>query len=126
MAAVNGGFVLLRPATVAKRPAVDAFYSPNGLAYTFQATLSTPSGFTAGMANGGLDGAAVTGQTGAAGAQSGSLTAFVTADGKTWRQARPFGSTGSEAVSGVTLAPDGTVVTTGSSPVRTAASRCSS
>ncbi len=116
VAAVNGGFVLLRSATVAKRPAVDAFYSPNGLAYTFQATLSTSSGFTAGMANGGLDGAAVTGQTGAAGAQGGSLTAFVTADGKTWRQARPFGSTGSEAISGVTLAPDGTVVTTGSSP----------
>ena len=116
VAAVNGGFVLLRPATVAKRPAVDAFYSPNGLAYTFQATLSTSAGFTAGMANGGPDGAAVTGQTGASGAQSGSLTAFVTADGKTWRQARPFGSTGSEAVSGVTLAPDGTVVTTGVSP----------
>ncbi|HEY2265929.1 MAG TPA: hypothetical protein VGI96_25115, partial [Streptosporangiaceae bacterium] len=42
--------------------------------------------------------------------------AFVTTDGKTWRQARPFGSTGSEAVAGLTLAPDGTVVTTGSSP----------
>jgi hypothetical protein len=116
VAAVTGGFVLLRPATVAKRPAVDAFYSPNGLAYTFRATLSTSSGFTAGMANGGLDGAAVTGLTGAAGSQSGSLTAFVTADGKTWRQASPIGSSGSEVISGVTLAPDGTVVTTGSSP----------
>ena len=116
VAAVSGGFVLLRPATVAKHPAVDAFYSPNGLTYTFQATLSTSTGFTAGMANGGPDGAAVTGQTGASGAQSGSLTAFVTVDGKTWRQARSFGSTGSEAVSGVTLAPDGTVVTTGVSP----------
>ncbi len=116
VAAVNGGFVLLRPATAAKRPAVDAFYSPNGLTFAFQATLSTPSGFTAQLANGGLDGAAVTGPTGAAGSPRGSLTAFVTADGKTWRQARPFGSTGSEAVSGLTLAPDGTVVTAGSSP----------
>jgi hypothetical protein len=116
VAAVNGGFVLLRPATVAHRSAVDAFYSPNGLTYTFQATLSTSSGFTAQLANGGLAGAAVSGQTGAAGSSSGLLTAFVTADGKTWRQARPFGSTGSEAVSGLTLAPDGTVVTTGSSP----------
>jgi hypothetical protein len=116
VAAVNGGFVLLRPATVATRPAVDAFYSPNGLTYTFQATLSTAAGFTAGMANGGLAGAAVTGQTGTPGSPGGSLTAFVTADGKTWRQASPFGSTGSEAISGVTLAPDGTVVTTGSSP----------
>jgi hypothetical protein len=116
VAAVNGGFVLLRPASVAHHPAVDAFYSPNGLAYTFQATLSTSSGFTAQLANGGLAGAAVSGQTGAAGAQNGSLTAFVTADGKTWRRARPFGSAGSETVSGLTLAPDGTVVTTGSSP----------
>ena len=56
------GFVLLRPATVAKRPAVDAYYSPNGLAWTFQATLSAAGGFTAGMANGGPAGAAVTGQ----------------------------------------------------------------
>ena len=68
VAAVNGGFVLLRPATVAKRPAVDAFYSPNGVAWTFQSTLSAAAGFTAGMVNGGPDGAAVTGQTGAAGA----------------------------------------------------------
>jgi len=115
LAAVNGGFVLLRPATVAKRPAVDAFFSPNGVAWTFQSTLSAAAGFTAGMVNGGPAGAAVTGQAGAAG-QGGSLTAFVTSDGRTWRQARPFGAAGSEVVSGVALAPDGTVVTAGISP----------
>lgn len=116
LAAVNGGFVLLRPATVAKRPAVDAFYSPNGVAWTFQSTLSAAAGFTAGMVNGGPAGAAVTGQTGAAGQAGGSLTAFVSPDGRTWRQARPFGAAGSEVVSGVALAPDGTVVTAGISP----------
>jgi hypothetical protein len=116
LAAVNGGFVLLRPATVAKRPAVDAFYSPNGVAWTFQSTLSAAAGFTAGMVNGGPAGVAVTGQTGAAGADGGSLTAFVSSNGRTWRQARPFGSAGSEQVSGVALAPDGTVVTAGVSP----------
>ncbi|HEX5295546.1 MAG TPA: hypothetical protein VFW50_00935, partial [Streptosporangiaceae bacterium] len=115
LAAVNGGFVLLRPATVAKRPAVDAFFSPNGVAWTFQSTLSAAAGFTAGMANGGPAGAAVTGQAGAA-RQGGSLTAFVSPDGRTWRQARPFGAAGSEVVSGVALAPDGTVVTAGISP----------
>ena len=31
VAAAGHGFVLLRPATVAKRPAVDAYYSPNGV-----------------------------------------------------------------------------------------------
>ncbi|HET9971797.1 MAG TPA: hypothetical protein VFQ68_26420 [Streptosporangiaceae bacterium] len=115
LAAVNGGFVLLRPATVANRPAVDAFFSPNGVAWTFQSTLSAAAGFTAGMVNGGPAGAAVTGQAGAAG-QGGSLIAFVTSDGRTWRQARPFAAAGSEVVSGVALAPDGTVVTAGISP----------
>ena len=33
VAAAGHGFVLLRPATVARRPAVDAFYSPNGLTW---------------------------------------------------------------------------------------------
>jgi hypothetical protein len=68
------------------------------------------------MVNGGPAGAAVTGQTGAAGADNGSLTAFVSSNGRTWRQARPFGPAGSEQVSGVALAPDGTVVTAGVSP----------
>ena len=67
------------------------------------------------MVNGGPDGAVVTGQTGATG-RAADLTAFVSADGRTWRQARPFGTAGSEAVSGVALAPDGTVVTAGVSP----------
>ena len=65
VAAVGDGFVLLRPATVARRPAVDAYYSPNGLAWTFTATLGAAGGFAAGLANGGPDGAVVTGQTGA-------------------------------------------------------------
>jgi hypothetical protein len=107
LAAAGHGFVLLRPATVAKRPAVDAFYSPNGVGWTFRATLGAPGGFTAGMASGGPDGAAVTGRSG------GTLTAFVTPDGLTWRQARPFGTVAAEAVSGVALAPDGAVVTAG-------------
>jgi hypothetical protein len=107
LAAAGNGFVLLRPATVAQRPATDVFYSPNGRGWTFGATLSAPGGFTAGMANGGPDGVAVTGQAG------GRLTAFVSPNGLTWRQARPFGAAAAEDVSGVVLAPDGAVVTTG-------------
>jgi hypothetical protein len=60
-----------------------------------------------GLANGGPDGAAVTGLTGR------TLTAFVSANGRAWQQTRPFGTSASQTVSGVTLAPDGTVVTTG-------------
>ena len=107
VAAAGGGFVLLRPATVAKRPAVDVYFSPNGLAWTFAATLGAAPGFTAGTANGGPDGAVVTGQAGK------TLTAFVSANGRTWRQTRPFGAAASETISGAVLAPDGAVVTAG-------------
>ena len=95
------------PATVAKRSAIDAYYSPNGVGWTFTATLDAASGFAVGLANGGPDGAAVTGLTGR------TLTAFVSANGRAWQQTRPFGTSASQTVSGVTLAPDGTVVTTG-------------
>jgi hypothetical protein len=111
LAAAGHGFVLLRPATVARRPAVDAFYSPNGLAWTFRATLGAQAGFTALMANGGPDGAAVTGKAGR------NLTAFASADGQTWRRIRPFGTAAAEDISGVALAPDGAVVTAGISDV---------
>ena len=107
VAAAGGGFVLLRPATVAGRPAVDIFFSPNGLAWTFTATLHTAAGFTASMANGGPDGAVVAGQAGR------TLTAFSSANGRTWRQAQSLGAAASQAISGVTLARDGTVVTAG-------------
>ena len=113
VAAAGRGFVLLRPATVARRPAVDAFYSPNGLAWTFQATLSAAGGFTAGMANGGPAGTVLTGITGVTGRARRTLTAFVSANGRAWRQTRPFAAAASEAVSGVALAPDGAVVTAG-------------
>ncbi len=113
VAAAGRGFVLLRPATVARRPAVDAYYSPNGLAWTFEATLSAAGGFTAAMANGGPGGAVLTGVTGRPGGPGRTLTAFVSANGQAWRQARPFGAAGSEDLSGVALAPDGAVVTAG-------------
>ena len=113
VAAAGGGFVLFRPATVARRPAVDAYYSPNGLAWTFKATLHAAGGFTAGMVNGGPDGTVLTGQAGGPGGAGRTLTAFVSADGTSWRQTRPFGTSAAEAVSGVALAPDGAVVTAG-------------
>jgi len=107
VAGVGDGFVLLRPATVAGRTAVDAYYSPNGAAWTFTATLGATGGFVAGLANGGPNGAAVTGVAGR------TLTAFASANGRAWQQTRPLGSSASQAVSGVALAPDGTVVTAG-------------
>ncbi len=116
VAGVGTGFVLLRPATVAKRPAVDVYFSPNGASWTFTATLGAVGGFAAGLANGGPDGAVVTGVEGGQGGVAGSartLTAFVSANGRAWQQTRPLGTSASQAVSGAALARDGAVVTAG-------------
>jgi hypothetical protein len=103
VAAVPGGFVLFRPTTGA-RPGLDVYHSPNGTAWTFQATLNTPAGLVAGPADGGPSGAVVTGQAGR------TLTAFVSANGVSWRQAQDFG-TAAESVSGAAMAGGGAVVT---------------
>jgi hypothetical protein len=104
LAPVGGGFVLLRPATVSARPAVDVYRSANGTAWTFEATLSAPGGLVTGMVNGGPDGAAVTAQEGRV------LIAFVSANGVSWQQTQAFGG-GAEAVSGVARTQGGAVVT---------------
>jgi len=59
------------------------------------------------------DGTVVTGLAGEPGRAGRTLTAFVSADGTSWRQTRPFGTSAAEAVSGVALAQDGAVVTAG-------------
>jgi hypothetical protein len=113
VAVAADGFVLFRPATVARKPAVDVYRSANGTTWTFAATLSTPAGFVAGMANGSAgngsagNGAVVTGQAGQ------TLVAFVSADGTSWRRTPAFGSAAAQDVSGVAAVPGGTVVTAG-------------
>jgi hypothetical protein len=103
VAPVQGGFVLLRPTTGA-RGGLDVYRSPNGTAWTFQATLTTPAGLIAGPADGGPSGAVVTGQAGR------TLTAFVSANGASWRQTQAFGAAAAESVSGVAMAGSGAVV----------------
>jgi hypothetical protein len=106
-AVTDHGFILVRPATVGTRPAVDVYRSPNGTAWTFAATLGGPSGFVAETASGGPDGVAVTGQAGR------TLTAFVSQDGASWRPTPAFGRAASQATAGVAVAADGVVVTAG-------------
>jgi len=134
VAATAAGFILLRPATVAREAAVDVYRSANGTAWTFQATLGTPAGFVAGSVNGTRGtaggtpggtaggtpggtaggtaggtpgGAVVTGQAGQA------LIAFTSADGVSWRRTPAFGRAAAQDVSGVAMAGGGTVVTAG-------------
>jgi len=102
-----GGFILLRPATVARKPAVDVYRSATGTAWTFEATLGTPAGFTADMSDGGRGGSVVAGQAGPA------LIAFTSADGASWRPTPAFGAAAAQNLSGVAVGQDGTVVTAG-------------
>jgi hypothetical protein len=111
-AVTSDGFILLRPATVARKPAVDVYRSPNGTTWTFEATLDTPAGFVTNMVNGSADnggpsGAVVTGQAGPA------LIAFTSATGASWQRTPAFGTASAQDVSGVALAQGGTVVTAG-------------
>jgi hypothetical protein len=106
-AAAADGFILLRPAIAGGQPAVDVYLSPNGSAWTFRATLTTPVGFAAEVVNGGQDGAVVSGRAGRV------LTVFASADGASWHQTGAFANAASEVVSGVTRAAGGTVVVAG-------------
>jgi hypothetical protein len=125
VAVTADGFVLFRPATVSRKPAVDAYRSANGTAWTFEATLGTPAGFVAGPA-GGTSGGTPGGATGSASGPAGgavvtgqdqgsgqALIAFTSADGASWRRTAAFGSAGARDVSGVAMAEGGTVVTAG-------------
>jgi hypothetical protein len=107
VAVTADGFILLRPATAGRQAAVDVYRSAAGTTWTYQATLSTPAGFTAGMVNGAAAGAVVTGQAGHA------LIAFTSADGATWRRTPAFGTAAAQDVSGVAMAQGGTAVTAG-------------
>jgi hypothetical protein len=107
VATAADGFILLRPATVAGKPAADVYRSANGTAWSFEAALGTPAGFVAGLVNGAPAGAVVTGRAGPA------LIAFVSADGTSWRQTPAFGAAAAQDPSGVATGEAGTVVTAG-------------
>jgi len=105
LAAVEGGFVLVRPATVGGRPALDVYRSADGTRWTFQTTLNGPGGLIAGPVNGGTAGAVITGQAGP------TLTAFVSATGVAWQQTPAFGQTAAQSAVAVAVAGGHAVVT---------------
>ena len=128
LASVPDGFILARPATAVREPAgreknattaggknaaassepaVDVYRSPNGLSWTFAATLTTPAGFAADMTDGTPDGAVIAGQAGQ------NLIAFTSASGASWRRTPAFGRTAAQDPTGVAVAAGGTVVTAG-------------
>jgi hypothetical protein len=108
LAAVNGGFVLVRAATVGGRPALAVYRSVNGTSWSFQATLTAPGGLVTGLVDGGPAGAVITGQ---AGTGPPTLIAFVSAAGASWQQTPAFGGSAAESVSAVAVAGGHAVVT---------------
>lgn len=105
----GGGFLIVRPAVVRGVPAADVYRSATGATWRFAATLTTPAGFTAGLMNGGPDGAVLTGTSGR------ELIVFMSRDGIMWRQTAFSGTAATEAVSGVAVTETGAVIAAGTS-----------
>ncbi|HZR53443.1 MAG TPA: hypothetical protein VFB06_28550 [Streptosporangiaceae bacterium] len=103
------GFLMVRPAVVRGVPAADVYQSATGTTWRFAATLTTPAGFTAGLMNGGPDGAVLTGTAGR------QLIVFVSRDGVAWRQTAFSGTAATEAVSGVAVTDTSAVIAAGTS-----------
>ncbi len=113
VAAVNGGFVLVRPATVARAPALAVYRSADGAGWKLAGALTAPGGLSAGLVDGGPAGAVITGRAGQ------DLVAFVSATGASWPRTPAFGQSSAESVSAVADADGHAVVTatvTGSHP----------
>jgi hypothetical protein len=104
-AAVNGGFVLVRPALVARSPALEVYRSADGVGWRLAAALTAPGGLSAGLVDGGPAGAVITGQAGR------DLIAFVSATGASWSRTPAFGLSPAESVSAVAVAGGHAVVT---------------
>jgi len=100
VAAVPGGFVLVRPSRQAGRPAAAIYRSADGATWAYTATLH---GVAPHQLNGGPDGAILTG----AGA-AGRITAFTSSDGVAWHRV----TLDAAAVVGTAPAPGGAVLTT--------------
>ena len=107
VAVTASGFILARPATMDGRAAVAVYRSADGARWTFQATLSTRAGFTAGQVSGGPDGAVISGQAGR------ELVAFTSAAGASWRPTPVLGAAAAQQVAGAAVAQGGTIVTAG-------------
>lgn len=100
VAAIPGGFVLVRPSRSGGKPAAAVYRSVDGAAWTYTATLR---GVTPEQLNGGPAGAIL-----AAAGPAGGTTAFTSPDGVAWQRVALDGA----AITGTAPAPGGAVLTT--------------
>ncbi len=107
----NAGLIAVRPGgDTSSGPAFGvAYFSQNGLRWHYAGTITTAAGWRPGVVKGSDDGFVVDGQT-----ATGQFVAFTdTGSGATWQPTGSLGQVAGESVTGVTVAPGGTVVAVG-------------
>jgi hypothetical protein len=107
----QSGMIAIRPGHSASgaRDGV-AYFSPNGRAWQYAATIEAPGGWSPSLVKGSDFGFVVTG----AGATGQILAYTSTGSGALWRPTASLGEAASETVAGATVAPAGTVIVVGS------------
>jgi hypothetical protein len=106
----SAGLIAVRPGRSASG-ADDgvAYFSPNGRAWQYAATIDAAGGWTPGVVKGSAYGFVVTGTSAA-----GQLVAYTsTGRGATWQPTGSLGNAADESVVGATVAPAGTIIAVG-------------
>src|SRR5262249_36765056 len=86
-----------------------AYFSPDGRAWHYAATIEAAGGWKPSLVKGGDYGFVVTGASAA-----GRILAYTsTGPGTSWQPTAPLGAAAGETVSGATTAPDGTIIAIG-------------
>ena len=106
----GSGLIAVRPGRTASGAADGiAYFSPNGQAWQYSATIDPAGGWTPGVVKGSDYGFVVTGTS-----ASGQLVAYTsTGTGTTWQPTGLLGNAAAESVVGATVAPAGTIVAVG-------------
>jgi len=106
----RAGLIAVRPGRTASGAAVGiAYFSPNGQAWQYSATIDAVGGWSPGVVKGSDYGFVVTGTT-----AEGQLVAYTSAGaGTTWLPTGPLGNATDQSVVGATVAPAGTIVAVG-------------
>jgi hypothetical protein len=106
----GSGLIAIRPGRTASGAADGiAYFSPNGQAWQYSATIDPVGGWSPGLVKGSDYGFVVTGTS-----ASGQLVGYTsTGAGTTWLPTGLLGSAAAESVVGATVAPAGTIVAVG-------------
>ena len=110
LGADGSGLIAVRPGRTASGAADGiAYFSPNGQAWQYAATIDPAGGWTPGVVKGSGYGFVVTGTS-----AEGQLLAYTsTGTGTAWLPTGPLGNAAAESVVGATVAPAGTIVAIG-------------